>query len=147
MAIEFPPADARRMAAALGICLRQARLASNAPPLAVVGRRRPPAGRRHWSRPPAKDFAGPDAIWSTSARPARLADAGHRRLDAAGGILVGNSAGRPQQVGLKFFAPGPVPVSRGPLARRHRAVLTCRRGSPGAALWVAAARAGGERHI
>ena len=108
---EFPPADARQMAAALGVCLRRAKC----PPLVVLaGDGRPSSAVLVAAAGEGLRWAGCDLvdIGPASSPCLMLAIA---RLDAAGGILVGSFAGRPGMVGLKFFAPGPCPVSRGAL--------------------------------
>ena len=123
---EFPPADARQMAAALGLCLRQGDCPNfhvnengtvpfDATPLVVLaGDGRPPSAALVAAAGEGLRWAGCDLvdIGPASSPCLMLAIA---RLDAAGGILVGSSAGRPGEVGLKFFAPGPCPVSRGAL--------------------------------
>ena len=108
---ELTPADARRMAAAFGLLPPPrvghplGRLWPSSP--ATAGPSAPP-----WSPPSARDSVGPAATWSTSAPPPPPACVlAIGQLAAAGGILVGNPGGQPRQAGLKFFAPGPSPIS------------------------------------
>jgi phosphomannomutase/phosphoglucomutase len=119
---EFPPADARQMAAALGICLRQ----THCPPLVVLaGDGRPPGAALVAAASEGLRWAGCDLVDIGPATSPCLMLA-IARLDAAGGILVGSLAGRPREVGLRFFAPGPCPVSRGP--RLDAIERLCRQG-------------------
>ncbi len=126
---ELTPVDARRMAAALGICLREperdgpsfgvssgddGRNLGQSPPLAVIaGDGRPLGANMVAMVGEGLRWAGCEVVDIGPATAACLLLAIHQ-LDAGGGILVGNASGLPQQVGLKFFAPGPCPVSRGP---------------------------------
>ena len=126
---ELAPADARRMAAAFGLCLRgtvpfdpalrRAPLAAVRPAVVLAGDGRPLGAELVAAVSEGLRWAACDLIDIGPATTACLLLA-IARLDAAGGILVGNPGGLPQQAGLKFFAPGPSPISR-PLARRHRA--------------------------
>ena len=109
---ELTQADVGRMAAALGLCLR--RNLDAVWPLAVIGGDGRPIGA------PLVAAAGEGLRWAGC----NLIDIGPasaaclmsaiEQLDASGGILVGNPSGQPQRAGLKFFAPGPCPISRGP---------------------------------
>ncbi len=120
---ELAPADARRMAAAFGLCLRgtvpfdpalrRAPLAAVRPAVVLAGDGRPLGAELVAAVSEGLRWAACDLIDIGPATTACLLLA-IARLDAAGGILVGNPGGLPQQAGLKFFAPGPSPISRGP---------------------------------
>ena len=64
---ELTPADARRMAAAFGLCLRRESATPSTPLAVVAGDGRPVAPP--WSPPSARDSVGPAATWSTLAPP------------------------------------------------------------------------------
>ncbi len=129
---ELTPAHARRMAAALGLCLRQTPLSprgrgvggegarppkaevTSGTPLAVVaGDGRPLGAALLAAVSEGLRWAGCDLVdIGPATAPCLVLAIG--QLAAAGGILVGNPDGQPRQAGLKFFAPGPAPISGGP---------------------------------
>ena len=110
---ELAPADAHRMAAAFGVCLRRAPDAPAWPAVVLAGDGRPLSANLVAAVGEGLRWAACDLIDIGPATTACLLMA-IAQLDAAGGVLVGNPGGLPHQAGLKFFAPGPAPVSRGP---------------------------------
>ena len=115
---ELGPAEARRMAVALGVWLREGLAAAERPPVAVVagdGRSMMPelvAAVAEGLR-----FAGCHVIEIGPATAACMASAIHV-TEADGGILIGNPGREARTVGLKFWGAGGRPVSAGgPLER------------------------------
>ena len=113
---DLDPAAATRMAAALGVSLRRERSDGNDPPVAVI------AGDGRPLTPELVAAVGEGLRWTgchvveiapaTSACVAFAID----HLHGAGGILVGNPAGEPHTVGLRFWGDGGWPLSaEGPL--------------------------------
>lgn len=110
---DLHPPTARRAAAALGVFL-QRRLAAgdtqqeNGPPVvAVAGDGRPMSCTMVAAVGEGLRWAGCHVVDVGSASAACLAFAVDH-LPTAGGVLVGNPDGRPNTVGLKFWAPSPL---------------------------------------
>lgn len=115
---ELGPAEARRMAVALGIWLREVVGGAERPPVAVVagdGRPMMPelvaavAEGLRWTGCHAIDIGPATAACTASAIHATQSD---------GGILIGNPGGEARTVGLKFWGAGGRPLSAdGPLEK------------------------------
>ncbi len=120
---DLGPATARDMAAALGVSLRRRLGAHKRPVVAVADDGRPMGRRMLAAVGEGLRWAGCHLVDVGSTSAACLAFAvDHLQTD--GGVLVGNPGDRPQCVGLKFWSPGPQPLSAGgslePIEQTHQ---------------------------
>ena len=110
---DFGPADARRAAVALGIWLhRQRTEIPDAPVALIAGDGRPMTVEFQAAVGEGLRWAGCHVV-DLGAATAPCVALAIDHLQAAGGILVGNPLDRPETAGLKFWAPGPRPLSAG----------------------------------
>ncbi len=110
---EMAPATARQLAAALGVYLKHRQPNHAESPVAVIaGDGRPLAPELVAAAAEGLRWAGCHVIDLGQASAPCVAFA-IEHLQCAGGILGGDSDGRPQAVGLKFWADGPQPLSTG----------------------------------
>lgn len=107
------PADARRIAAAFGVWLRQERpAAARTAPVVLAGDGRTLTSE--WVAAAAEGLAwGGWNVVDIGPASAACAAFAVQHLEAAGGLLVGNPAGLAQTAGLKFWAEGAEPLSAG----------------------------------
>lgn len=131
---ELGPAEAREMAAALGVLLRSGHppgeeqsdgplarssattghgIAERSREVVLAGDGRPAAAELVAAVSEGLRWSGCGVIDVGQATAPCVASA-VAQLGASGGILVGNPAGRPETVGLKLWAGGPRPLSAGP---------------------------------
>ena len=112
---DFGPAAARGAAVALGMLLQRQRAEiSDAPVVLIAGDGRPLTAEIHAAIGEGLRWAACHVVDLGPATAPCLALA-IDHLQAAGGLLLGNPADRPQTAGLKFWAHGPRPLSAGGL--------------------------------
>jgi len=117
---ELGPAQSRRMAAALGVWLREELAGAGRPPVAVVaGDGRPMMPELVAAAAEGLRFAGCHVIEIGPATAACTASAIHV-TEADGGILIGNPGRGGRTVGLKFWGAGGRPLSAGGPVERIR---------------------------
>ena len=110
---DFGPAAARGAAVALGMYLQRQRAeVPDAPVVLIAGDGRPLTAELQAAVGEGLRWAGCHVV-DLGAATAPCVALAIDHLQAAGGLLLGNPADRPQTVGLKFWAPGPRPLSAG----------------------------------